>query len=122
MITLISWGFKFGRPPANIAFDVSFLKNPWREKELQGASKEKILEFMEKQKEFSELIDAFFNIIKTYNALWPKETLVFAFCCSAGEYRSPAVVEALYKKLTEENIPAEINHSKHSKWNNSNQK
>ena len=66
MITLLSWGYKFGRPPANFAFDVSFLKNPWRVKELRGASKKTVLKFMKEQKEFEELITAFVNLISIY--------------------------------------------------------
>ena len=50
MIYLLSWGFKFGRPPANFAFDVSYFKNPWREKELRNGKEEDIIEFMKKQK------------------------------------------------------------------------
>ena len=104
----MSWGFKYGRPPANFAFDVSFLKNPWREKKLRGADKETVLKFMRKQKEFGELINALADVICVYDKLWPKEDLIFAFCCSAGEYRSPIVVEALEQKLAANNITTQI--------------
>ncbi|MEM6571311.1 MAG: RNase adapter RapZ, partial [Planctomycetota bacterium] len=30
-LTLVSFGFKYGQPPANHYFDVSFLKNPARQ-------------------------------------------------------------------------------------------
>lgn len=104
----MAYGFKYGRPSANFIFDVSFLKNPWREKKLQGADKETLIKFMRDQKEFEELIDAFVNLICIYNKLWPKENLVFAFCCSAGEYRSPIVVEVLSQELEKLHIPIQV--------------
>ena len=118
MIILKSWGFKWGRPPANFIFDVSFLINPWRVKKLRDADKKTILDFMKKQKEFEELTNAFVELISTYYCLWPKETLIFAFCCSAGEYRSPAVIEVLYQRLVKLNIPVKINHNINSKLYN----
>ena len=111
----MSWGFKFGRPPANFAFDVSYLKNPWREKKLQDADKKAILKFMRDQKEFEELINGFVFLICIYNKLWPKENLVFAFCCSAGEYRSPIVVEVLEEELKKLSVPVQIIYNADSK-------
>ena len=92
----MSWGMKYGEPPANFKFDVSYLKNPWREG-LSGY--EKIMMFMEKQEEFKEMLKVFTDIIVCYNGLYPHENLVFAFCCSAGEFRSPAVVDCLGTNL-----------------------
>ena len=115
MITLISHGFKYGRPEANFVFDVSYLVNPWRNLELRNAPREKIIEFMNQQEGFSELINSMANLISIYESLWPNDNLVFAFCCSAGEYRSPVVVEAISDVLKNRNIKCEINHGSHSK-------
>ena len=104
MIILKSRGFKFGRPKANFFLDVSYLINPWRIKELRNADKETILAFMKKQKEFGKLIKVFTKLICTYDRLWPEETLVFAFCCSSGKFRSPAVVEMISKELDKRKI------------------
>lgn len=101
MIHLMSWGFKFGQPPANIKLDVSYLINPWRKKELRGASKKEILAFMEEQEEFNEVVNAIVNLVSVYDKLWPESKMVFAVCCSEGTYRSPMVVEAVGKKLEE---------------------
>ena len=109
MIILKSHGFKFSRPKANFYFDVSFLINPWRQKELRGADKKTILTFMEKQKEFGKLVKTFTNLICTYERLWPNETFIFAFCCSAGKFRSPAVVKAISNELKKKGIKYAIN-------------
>lgn len=115
MITLISWGFKYGDPPANFKFDVSYLKNPWREKGLRNASKERIIDFMKEQEGFDTLISSFVILIMIYNNLFPNENLIFAFCCSAGEYRSPVVVEILHQRLEEKNIHVRVINSVNSK-------
>ena len=112
MITLMSWGHKFGKPEANFIFDVSFLKNPWRE----GLKDRKaIIQYMVEQKEFDKLIFYFIKIIECYNEFYPNENLVFAFCCSAGEYRSPVVVEILGDLLKEYKVPHKIIQNKYSK-------
>lgn len=110
MITLISWGHKFGNPPANFKFDVSYLKNPWREKKLQNASEKRILKFMENQKEFKILVNSLVDLVSTYEKLWPKENLIFAVCCSAGSYRSPMVVKSMEKKLKKTKINCKVKH------------
>jgi len=108
MIILKSCGFKWGQPNANFYFDVSFFINPWRKKELRDASKQTILKFMKEQEGFEELTDIFVELISTYYRLWSEETLVFAFCCSAGKFRSPAIVKSVAKELKKRGIPYEL--------------
>lgn len=115
MVKLMSHGFKYGKPEANFIFDVSFFRNPWREKELRDAGKEEILAFMEKQTEFIGIIDSLANLIQCYSNCYPDENLVFAFCCSAGEYRSPVVVESLSKRLFNMGVRLEVIHNPLSK-------
>ena len=115
MITLISWGHKFGMPVSNFKFDVSFLKNPWRDPKLKRAEISEIRKFMEHQEGFRELIDSFVNLIVTYNRLFPGEDLRFAFCCSAGEFRSPSVVQAVHDRLKILGVFSTIEHSKESR-------
>jgi len=108
MIYLLSYGFKFGRPPANFAFDVSYLKNPWREKKLRHGKKKEILKFMREQKEFNAIVNLAVIVISAYSKMFPGEKMVFAFCCSASEYRSPAVVEEVSIKLKEKKVAHKI--------------
>lgn len=99
MITLMSWGHKYGQPPANFKFDVSYLKNPWRVPELKDAPMSKILEYLEEQEEFTEIIESIAIVASTYERFYPGENHVFAICCSAGEYRSPIVAERVKSYL-----------------------
>lgn len=104
MIYLLSCGFKFGKPMANFFFDVSYLKNPWREKHLRHGKKEEIDKFMESQKEFKKIVSSISQLIITYARLFPKEKMIFAICCSAGEYRSPMVVKKISNILNKNKI------------------
>jgi len=110
MITIMSWGHKFGNPPANIKFDASYLINPWRKEELKNASKNEILEFMKNQKEFKDIVNMIVNSIEIYNKLWPDSIIICAVCCSEGSYRSPMVVESVAKILDSKNIVYKIKH------------
>lgn len=120
MITLMSWGFKFSRPEANIVFDVSYFKNPWRDEELKTikkgdkVKKTKILEFMAKQKGVYQFCQNIADVAKQYDSLFPDENVVIALCCSSGEYRSPALVEFVNKLLPKE-IKRTIIQSKNSR-------
>ena len=112
----MSWGFKFGQPPANIKFDVSYFTNPWREKSiryLELGGREKILEFMLKQEGVHDFCTKIKDLLIQYDKLFPNENIVVAICCSAGEYRSPAIVELVAKMMPDTNII--INHSGNSK-------
>jgi RNase adaptor protein for sRNA GlmZ degradation len=115
MITLLSWGFKFGRPPANFTFDVSYFKNPWREKSLRNGKKKDILKFMEDQEEFKSITEIIGMLIISYANFFPGENMVFAFCCSAGEYRSPCVLEKVSSMLKKRKITHKIIKASNSK-------
>ena len=119
MITLMSWGHKYGYPPANFKFDVSYFKNPWREKEIKDCPdkderKKKIMEFMKNQKGLESIVMHISEIATLYNQLFPDENMYFAICCSAGEFRSPAIVELVGQELSKKKIKYAISHSKES--------
>ena len=119
MITLMSWGHKYGSPPANFKFDVSYFKNPWREKEirtLQGKDKrkKKIIDFMKNQEGVETIVAHISGVVALYNQLFPDENICVAICCSAGEFRSPAIVELIGKELSKRKVEYVISHSKES--------
>ena len=119
MITLMSWGHKYGNPPANFKFDVSYFKNPWREKEIKNCQdkserKKKIIKFMKNQEGVETIIVHISEVIAFYSLLFPDEHICVAICCSAGEFRSPAIVELIGKELSKRKIKYDINHSKES--------
>jgi len=120
MITLMSWGFKFSRPEANFSFDVSFLKNPWREKEIRNENNKEfqsklIKKFMEAQQETMEFATNIVNMIMFLNTYFKDETIKIAICCSAGEYRSPAVCQIVSEMLEEIGVEHLLEQSEQSK-------
>jgi len=119
-ITLKSHGFKFGRPHANMYFDVSYFKNPWRDEEIRHEfddvkRREMIVSFMTQQEGCYKYIESMAGMIATLNEIYPNENLQIALCCSAGEYRSPAMVELLSDTLSRKGIIHTVKHSEYSK-------
>ena len=116
MITLKSYGFKFGRPEANVVFDASYFKNPWRDEAIRSSAfkKDKVLKFMLEQEGVHEFCEKVRDLIMEYNKLFPDENIQVAVCCSAGEYRSPAIVE-LVAKMLPTGFPLIIKHGDNSK-------
>ena len=115
----MSWGHKYGTPPANFKFDVSYFKNPWREKEIRDCQdkderKKKIIEFMKNQEGVESIVVHISEVIALYNVLFPNENMYVAICCSAGEFRSPAIVELIGKELSKKGVKYAVNHSKES--------
>lgn len=104
MITLISKGFKYGKPDTNFLFDVSYFKNPWRSPD------EDPEEFMKSQESFYSITNAIYGVIQAYNSAFPDEDLRFGICCSAGEYRSPIIARFLKKKLEEIGLSVKLEH------------
>lgn len=121
MITLKSHGFKFSRPEANLVFDVSYFKNPWRDAEIKEQSdpvlrKVMVLDFMKEQRGVKEMVDSISELIWTYYWMFSKENIQIAICCSAGEYRSPAMVELVAERLRKDKqMDFIIKHSENSK-------
>jgi len=104
MITIISHGHKFGNPEANFKFDVSYFKNPWREDGIREEKniekrKEMITKFMKSQEGLEVFVDRVVSLFRLIHLLNKDENIVVAFCCSAGEYRSPVIAEMVGEKL-----------------------
>ena len=120
MITLKSHGFKFSRPEANIVFDVSYLVNPWREKRIREEEdpikrKDMIMEFMLLQEGVMVLVRYLSDLVAWYGVMFANENIQIAFCCSAGEYRSPAMVALVADELERRNIKFIIKQNENSK-------
>ena len=120
MITLKSHGFKFSRPEANFVFDVSYFKNPWRDEEIRNelnrdARKELVVSFMKNQAGVTPFVNNLASLLSVLDTTFEDENIVIALCCSAGEYRSPAMVEMVSKELFVRNVSHKIIHSPNSK-------
>lgn len=110
MITLISFGFKYHRPPANNYIDVSFIKNPARQEGWTLFSKidEKMIEFVRDQDGVSQALENLVNLIMLLAS--KDDDTRFAFGCSAGRHRSPIFVMLLATELETRGIKSKIMH------------
>lgn len=105
MITIISFGFKFGIPAdADLVFDVRFLPNPYyiddlkhhtgNEKEVQ----EYVLGFQEAGEFLCRLEDMVTFLIPNY-VKEGKYQLVIGIGCTGGKHRSVTLANELYKRM-----------------------
>lgn len=95
----MSFGFKYGIPSSNYYFDVGFIKNPARENQWDFFSKRtnNMTEFVLQQEETKEFLDRIEPFLIFLCGI--DQNQVFAFGCSAGRHRSPAIVEELNRRL-----------------------
>jgi RNase adapter protein RapZ len=107
VVSLVSFGYKHGIPyGTDLLFDVRFLPNPHfvpglREQTGQDAA---VLEYLERQAEFGEVIDRLAGLLAFLLPRYRRENrsyLSVAVGCTGGRHRSVAVVERLRKKLEE---------------------
>lgn len=105
MITVMSFGFKYGIPAdADLVFDVRFLPNPFYIEELKhktGNDRE-IQDFVmghEESEEFMvKLTDMIHFLIPNY-VKEGKYRLVIAIGCTGGKHRSVTLANELYKRM-----------------------
>ncbi len=109
MITILSFGFKYGIPSdSDMVMDVRFLPNPYYDVELRpktGNDKE-IQDFVMKYSEATEFIDKLEDIIQFLIPQYiseGKNQLVISIGCTGGKHRSVTLANELYKRLNEEN-------------------
>lgn len=120
MITIQSFGFKYGKPEANIILDVSYFVNPWRDESIRNEvdpplRREKIFDFMMKQQGVEPFVQQVVNLLEVYDKLFPQENLQVAFCCSAGEYRSPSIAEIVHDELKKRKVFSQVKPNPNSK-------
>lgn len=116
LITVMSFGFKYGLPlDADLVFDVRFIPNPFYVDELKhktGKEKE-VKEYVLKwdvTKEFlQKLFDLVLFLIPNY-AEEGKGQLVIAVGCTGGKHRSVAVAEELFDLIKSKGYRASIFH------------
>ncbi|MFT5732819.1 MAG: RNase adaptor protein for sRNA GlmZ degradation [Paracoccaceae bacterium] len=118
-LTLISFGFKYGPPPANHVFDVSFLKNPARENgwSLWSDPGPKMREWVVQQPEASAFVQAALPLLRVLARV--DEDARVAFGCSAGRHRSAILVEEIARVLREENVEVSVFHRERAQLSHS---
>ena len=105
MITILSFGFKYGIPAdSDLVMDVRFLPNPYYDIELRpktGNDKE-IQDFVMKYPEATEFIDKLEDLIQFLIPQYiaeGKNQLVISIGCTGGKHRSVTLANELYKRL-----------------------
>ncbi len=105
MITVLSFGFKYGIPPdADMVFDVRFIPNPFYITELKDltgndvAVRDYVMKWQEAVEFKSKLTDMCEFLIPNY-IKEGKNQLVIAIGCTGGKHRSVTLANELYNNL-----------------------
>ncbi len=104
-LSLVSFGYKAGLPPpANFIFDVRFLKNPFWDPKLRplNGCHQEVQEFVLIQEPAAKFLDELSSMLSRVLpqiATTGAEDFMVALGCTGGQHRSPALIEALAKRL-----------------------
>ncbi|MEL7596601.1 MAG: RNase adapter RapZ [Clostridiaceae bacterium] len=105
MITVLSFGFKYGIPvDSDLVFDVRFLPNPFYIPELKEFSgndqqiKDYVLSFKETNEFIGKLSDMLEFLIPNY-IREGKRQLIVSIGCTGGRHRSVTISNAIYDRL-----------------------
>lgn len=108
MITILSFGFKYGLPAdVDLVFDVRFLPNPFYIEDLKhktGNDKEVqdyVLSFQESHVFIEKLVDMIRFLIPNY-VKEGKYQLVVGIGCTGGKHRSVTLANCLYERLKDQ--------------------
>ena len=105
MITVLSFGFKYGIPAdSDMVMDVRFLPNPYYDVELRPKTGNdiEIQEFVMKYPEATEFVDKLEDMVKFLIPQYiseGKNQLVISVGCTGGKHRSVTLANELYKRL-----------------------
>lgn len=109
MITILSFGFKYGIPAdSDMVMDVRFLPNPYYDVALRpktGNDKE-IQEFVMKYPEATQFVDKLEDLVSFLIPQYiseGKNQLVISIGCTGGKHRSVTLANELYQRLNTEN-------------------
>lgn len=113
-LTLLSFGFKFGPPPANYYFDVSFLKNPARDErwDLFSRVTPAMRDYVLSQPKCRRFVEAAVPLVKVL--LDCDGDVRVGFGCNAGRHRSAIVVEEIARRLEAEEVVIKVVHREES--------
>ena len=109
MITLLSFGYKFGVPvDADLVFDVRCLPNPHFVPTLRRRTgrDRAVAQFMEKDastREFMDRLEEYLRFVVPYYVAEGKSYLTVAIGCTGGRHRSVMIAERLRRGLADLN-------------------
>ena len=115
LVTLLSFGFKHGPPPADLLFDVRFLPNPHWVAELRPHTgrEARVAEYVlasDTGARFLELFAPLLVFLVDRFTAAGRETLTVAIGCTGGRHRSVALVEHLNEVLRREGYEPALRH------------
>jgi UPF0042 nucleotide-binding protein len=98
-ITLVTFGFKYGPPPANHYFDVSFLSNPARDARwgLFSPPDEQMREFVMAQPAAQQFVDRLVPLVEMLASV--DDDVRIGLGCNAGRHRSVLLASAIAEAL-----------------------
>ena len=118
MITILSFGFKYGIPSdADLVFDVRFLPNPYYIDELkhQTGNDKPVQDYVKSFPACGEFIDKLTDMLKFLIPGYVQEgkyQLVVGIGCTGGQHRSVTIANELYERLknSDGNFGIKISH------------
>jgi len=108
MITVVSFGFKYGIPTdSDLVFDVRFLPNPYYYEELRmlTGNDEEIQNFVmgyEMAHVFLDKLEDMIHFLVPNYVLEGKNQLVISIGCTGGKHRSVTLANKLYERLAKQ--------------------
>ena len=118
MITILSFGFKYGIPSdADLVFDVRFLPNPYYIDELkhQTGNDKPVQDYVKSFPACGEFLDKLTDMLKFLIPGYVQEgkyQLVVGIGCTGGQHRSVTIANELYERLknSDGNFGIKISH------------
>lgn len=116
MLTVISFGFKYGIPlDSDLVFDVRFLPNPYYDESLRSlnGNDEKVQKVVLEGEVSKEFLDKFFDFISFLLPQYIKEgkqSLEISIGCTGGKHRSVTIANYLAQYLKELKYPVQLRH------------
>lgn len=109
-VTLVTYGFKYGPPPTNYNFDVSFVTNPARDPRwgLFASMNEEMSQFVLAQPKAEAFLSALIPLIEVLCQC--DDDLRIGIGCNAGRHRSQIMAGELQHRLSNVGIDAGLVH------------
>lgn len=116
MITVLSFGFKYGIPSdSDLVFDVRFIPNPYYKLELRGhtGNDQVVQDFVMKwqvSRDFVEKLDEMVEFLIPNYVTEGKNQLVISIGCTGGKHRSVTLANELSNRLSHRNYSVKCQH------------
>ena len=115
-VTVLSFGFKYGIPvDSDLVFDVRFIPNPFYIPTLKpfSGNDKPVSDYVlhqEETKRFLEITNEMLDFLIPNYKKEGKRQLIISIGCTGGRHRSVAIANSIYRKLTEKNFNASVEH------------